>query len=224
MTTAMDTQCTEKWTPERRRRHVLDAAEQCFCKYGFHNASMAQIAQAANMSVGHIYRYLPNKEALITEIVKRDAAVALANVEALENDARPIRQALQAYARRTIDRLAQPTRATLMLEVMAEASRNPGVAAMVREAFSEVQARTVSLLMRARPHGCSVQEMRERVQVLDLLFAGMIMKMVKTPDFDREPLAVLVTECIAKMVEGTSVDGCQMEEPVREQRFHPAAE
>jgi AcrR family transcriptional regulator len=176
------------------------------------------------MSVGHIYRYLPNKEALITAIVQRDAAIALTDVEALENDTRPIRQALQAYARRTIDRLAEPARATLMLEVMAEASRNPRVAAVVREAFSEVHARTVSLLLRARPEGCSLQEMRERVQVLDLLFAGMTMKMVKTPDFDREPLAVLVTECIAKMVEGESADSCPMEEAMKDRYPPPAAE
>jgi len=207
MARPMDTRCTERWTPERRREHVLDAAEQCFRKYGFHSASMAQIAQAACMSVGHIYRYLPNKEALITAIVQRDAAVALANVEALESDNRPIRQALQAYARRTIDYLAQPARATMMLEVMAEASRNPQVATMVREAFSEVQARMVGLLLRARPVGFSEQDMRQRIQILDLLFAGTIIKMVKTPDFDREPLAALVTECIAKMVEGDSDAG-----------------
>src|ERR1700761_9661512 len=105
MTTVMDTQPTEKWTPERRRKHVLDAAERCFCKDGFHSASMAQIAQAANMSVGPIYRYLPTKEALIGAIFQRDATVALASVETLENDPRPIRQALQAYARRTIERI-----------------------------------------------------------------------------------------------------------------------
>jgi TetR/AcrR family transcriptional regulator, repressor for uid operon len=201
MTMDADTPDTEKWTPERRRKHVLDAAEQCFCKYGFHSASMAQIAQAANMSVGHIYRYLPNKEALIGAIFQRDAAVALANVEALENDPRPIRQALQDYARRTIDRLTEPSRATLYLEMMAEASRNPAVAQVIRDRFAEVQSRMVALLLKARPEGCSEPEMRERIQVLDLLFAGICMKMVKSPDFDREPLAALVTDCIAKMVE-----------------------
>jgi TetR/AcrR family transcriptional regulator, repressor for uid operon len=196
-----DTTDTEKWTPERRRKHVLDAAERCFCKYGFHSASMAQIAQAANMSVGHIYRYLPNKEALIGAIFQRDAAVALANVEALENDPRPIRQALQAYARRTIERLTEPSRSTLYLEMMAEASRNPAVARVMREAFAEVQTRMVAMLQKSRPEGCSEAEMRERIQILDLLFAGICMKMVKNPDLDREPLAALVTDCIAKMVE-----------------------
>ncbi len=196
-----DTPDTEKWTPERRRKHVLDAAEQCFCKYGFHSASMAQIAQAANMSVGHIYRYLPNKEALIGAIFQRDAAVALASVETLEIDPRPIRQALQAYARRTIERLTEPSRSTLYLEMMAEASRNPAVARVMREAFAEVQSRMVAVLQKARPEGCSAAEMRERIQILDLLFAGVCMKMVKSPDFDREPLAALVTDCIAKMVE-----------------------
>jgi AcrR family transcriptional regulator len=196
-----DTPDTEKWTPERRRKHVLDAAEQCFCKYGFHSASMAQIAQAANMSVGHIYRYLPNKEALIGAIFQRDAAVALASVETLENDSRPIRQALQAYARRTIERITEPSRATLYLEMMAEASRNPAVARVMRDAFAEVQTRMVAVMQKSRPEGCSEKEMRERIQILDLLFAGICMKMVKNPDLDREPLAALVTDCIATMVE-----------------------
>jgi AcrR family transcriptional regulator len=202
MAMVLETPDTEKWTPERRRRHVLDAAEQCFCKYGFHSASMSQIAQAANMSVGHIYRYLPNKEALIGAIVQRDAAAALTDIEALEKDPRPIRQALQDYARRTIDRMTKPERATLILEMMAEASRNPSVARVIRDAFAEVQTRMVTLLLHVRPKSCTEQEMRQRIQVLDLLFAGVCMKMVKTPDFDRGPLAELVTECIGKMLEG----------------------
>ena len=57
---------------ERRRRQVLDAAQALFKQHGFHSTSMAQIAAEAGMSVGHIYRYFDNKEAVITAIVAQD--------------------------------------------------------------------------------------------------------------------------------------------------------
>src|SRR5271168_2700713 len=56
----------------RRRRQVLDAAEACFRRHGFHAASMASVAAEAGMSVGHIYRYFENKEAIVAAIVERD--------------------------------------------------------------------------------------------------------------------------------------------------------
>src|ERR1700735_1352434 len=55
-----------------RRRQVLDAAEKCFRRHGFHAASMAGVAMEAGMSVGHIYRYFENKEAIVAAIVERD--------------------------------------------------------------------------------------------------------------------------------------------------------
>jgi AcrR family transcriptional regulator len=41
---------------------------------GFHGASMADIAKAAGLSVGQIYRYFENKEAIIAAIVAQDLA------------------------------------------------------------------------------------------------------------------------------------------------------
>ena len=48
--------------PEARREQILDAACDCVRRAGFHGASMAEIAQAAGVSVGQIYRYFENKE------------------------------------------------------------------------------------------------------------------------------------------------------------------
>ena len=53
---------------EARRAEILEAARQVFVAKGCDAASMQQIAKAAGVSAGNIYRYFPNKEALIIAV------------------------------------------------------------------------------------------------------------------------------------------------------------
>ncbi|MFA7386416.1 MAG: helix-turn-helix domain-containing protein, partial [Thiohalobacteraceae bacterium] len=55
-----------------RRDQIRTAAADCFRRHGFHGTSVAKIAKAAGMSVGHIYHYFENKEAIIADIVAQD--------------------------------------------------------------------------------------------------------------------------------------------------------
>lgn len=63
---------------ELRRSEIAAAARLCVVRHGFHAASMAQIAEQAKMSVGQIYRYFPNKEAIVYDIVERIVSQRLA--------------------------------------------------------------------------------------------------------------------------------------------------
>src|SRR6187200_3425275 len=54
-----------------RRSQILDAAVVCFAKHGFHQASMHDISAEAGISVGLIYRYFENKEAVIAAMADR---------------------------------------------------------------------------------------------------------------------------------------------------------
>jgi len=57
-----------------QRDRILAAAKQCFIEHGFHAASMASIAEAADISAGLIYRYFDNKNAIILAIIERHPA------------------------------------------------------------------------------------------------------------------------------------------------------
>src|SRR5437667_10935336 len=54
-----------------RRAQILDAALVCFAKRGFHQTSMHDISTEAGISVGLIYRYFANKEAVISAMADR---------------------------------------------------------------------------------------------------------------------------------------------------------
>lgn len=51
------------------RRAIIAAAKKEFYVYGLQGASMRNIAKAAEMSPGNVYRYFKNKEALAQEIL-----------------------------------------------------------------------------------------------------------------------------------------------------------
>lgn len=50
---------------EERRQDILDAARRVFVEKGYDNATMNDIAAAADVSAGSIYRYFENKRDLI---------------------------------------------------------------------------------------------------------------------------------------------------------------
>ncbi len=53
---------------ENRTRSILDAAEILFAEQGFLKTSVEQIADAAELSVGTVYFYFKNKEALLAAL------------------------------------------------------------------------------------------------------------------------------------------------------------
>ena len=59
-------------TQAARRAHILDAAELCFARSGFHRTSMQDICKEAGVSAGALYVYFASKEDLIAGIAERD--------------------------------------------------------------------------------------------------------------------------------------------------------
>jgi AcrR family transcriptional regulator len=51
---------------------ILEAAEQEFLQNGFVNASLRVIAKKSGTTIGNLYHYFPNKEAIFDELVKNE--------------------------------------------------------------------------------------------------------------------------------------------------------
>ncbi len=59
-----------------KRRIILDAALEAFAARGYHGTAVPEVADAAGVGTGTLYRYFANKEALVNEVY-RDAKLRL---------------------------------------------------------------------------------------------------------------------------------------------------
>jgi len=165
-----------------RQTQILDAALICFAKRGFHQASMHDISAEAGISVGLIYRYFENKEAVISAMADRhkkeiydmlerarQAATLLESLEILftahccENEPRVI--------------------SAFVVDLYAEASRNPHVADLVRDILQTAMDGVTDLIARS-PEAESATHGLKPYELAELIFAvsrGMLMRDVLQP-------------------------------------------
>ncbi|ESQ81419.1 hypothetical protein ABENE_22065 [Asticcacaulis benevestitus DSM 16100 = ATCC BAA-896] len=173
---------------EERQQHILDAALRCVRRAGFHGASMAEIAAEAKMSVGVIYRYFDNKEAIIEGIVANDLAdmrAKFAEWESLPEDR--LLDTLIDTMEYAVDHKYCGDHSALGLEVLAEAARNPRVAAIVQEADRQERELSRSLCQRMMPT-LSETELAVTGEIIGMIFDGMMVRAVSNPGIDRTAL------------------------------------
>jgi AcrR family transcriptional regulator len=184
-----------------RRRQVLDAAMHCFRRHGFHATSMAEIAAEAAMSVGHIYRYFAGKDEIIQAIVEEDVDEALAGMAELEAAGDGVFLALVDGVDEAAWRGFDLDRAALMVEVRAEAARNPKVAEVVQAADRTMRANFARVLARAKPDGWSEADVAVRGEMAALLFEGLALRIISHPDLDRVALLDMIRRVLAVILE-----------------------
>ena len=180
--------CLDRSRNETRRRQVLAGATECFCRHGFHGASMAEIAKTAGMSVGHIYHYFENKEAIIAAIVQNNQDEVLATMDLIENSQGPLSEALIDTVATGVDKCINVPATALMLEVLAEAARNPKIAAVVHDSDAVLRARMRDMLRRAAPEGKSTSDecLDGQVETLFTLFQGISVRAIRNPSLNRD--------------------------------------
>jgi AcrR family transcriptional regulator len=173
---------------EERQQHILNAALSCVRRSGFHGASMSDIAAEAKMSVGVIYRYFANKEAIVEAIVANDLAemrAMFAEWESVPDE--KLLDTLLDTLERAIEHKYTLDNAGLALEVLAEAARNPRVAAIVERADAQERELGRSLCRRIAPGRDQVQS-DARGEIISMVFDGMMIRAISNPQADRKAL------------------------------------
>jgi AcrR family transcriptional regulator len=185
---------------QERRNHILDAAERCFARRGFHGATMQEICQEAGVSPGAIYLYFPAKEALIDGIVARDRAEMEARIASV-GVAGDLMQGLAAVGRHyMVERPAH--KAALMIEIGAEATRNEAVAALCRGVEQALVAALGSLFRTAKARGeiAADVDCTEIATMTAMLGDGLMWRRATDPSFDIERNLKAVLRLIAQML------------------------
>ncbi len=171
-------------TQRARREHILDSAELCFARAGFHRTSMQDICKDAAVSPGALYIYFDSKEALIAGIAERDREEFQRRFEALQA-APDFLKALEQLAERYF--VEEPQHKRLMcLEIGLESTRNPRVGEIFQRVDEFVSGSFEKLFQRLKDEGRIAPELSipELATVFMTLGDGLFWRRGTDPKFN----------------------------------------
>lgn len=189
---------------QSRRNQVLEAAECCFGRSGFHGASMAEISKAAGMSAGHIYNYFESKDDIIAAFVQRNLERVTAMIRDLDNHDDPLQATLDDLED-TVREKFEPAAWTLLTEIHAEASRNPTIARLMQEADRQTREQFVALIRKGREkRGLITDEamLRGRVEVISAMFQGLHLRLLFNPELDQPAVTAALRLALTPLLFG----------------------
>jgi AcrR family transcriptional regulator len=138
-------------TQRLRREHIIDAAERCFARTGFHRTTMQYICKEAAVSPGALYVYFDSKEALIEGIAERDRAEFQQRFEQLATAPDLIAALEQMAGQYFVD---EPAHKRLMcIEIGLEATRNARIGEIYRSVDQFVHSSFETLFQRLADEG-----------------------------------------------------------------------
>jgi AcrR family transcriptional regulator len=199
---AHDRPAPERQPESDRRVLIAAAAERAFVRHGFHAATMQQVAEEAGMSAGNLYRYFPSKEALVEGICaidQRERAAAFKSLAASEDILGVLSLMLSEHV------LNKPRHKMLMvLEIGAEAARNPRIAAMSRAIDAEVLEGLAGLIEAAKASGQAVATLDSPLaaRFMFTFVSGLMRRRALESDFDVPAAAAMTMGMVRALFAG----------------------
>ena len=183
-----------------RRTRILDAAELCFARAGFHRTTMADICMEAGISAGALYVHFTSKEALIAGIAERNRAK-------LADELREVAAAPDLVA--ALSRLGEhytveepQYKRVLCLEIGVEATRNPVVGEIYRAVDGFCKESFTALLERAVAEGKirPVRDCATIAETLAMIGDGLFWRRAIDPSFDAKAMLPVLDAIVSGLL------------------------
>ena len=187
-------------TQRARREHILDAAELCFARGGFHRSTMQDICAEAGVSPGALYVYFDSKEALIAGIAERDRAEFARRFEMLAAAPDFLRALAIIGEQYFVDEPAHKRR--MCIEIGLEATRNPRIGEIYAAVDAFVRQSFVALFQRLKDEGriAPILEIPALAEVFIIMGDGLFWRRAVDPDFDGRTALPAVTAALASFL------------------------
>jgi TetR/AcrR family transcriptional regulator, repressor for uid operon len=195
-----------------RHQHILDAAERSFTRAGFHRTTMQDVASEAGMSPGNLYRYFPSKDALVVGLAERDR-LSLSNEFAEMREGGDFMEAFRALGERHF-REDMRDKSKLCLEIWAEATRNPEIAAMQTKFDQTFEEQLTAALEVGKEQGAIAPDVDVRAvaSIIGKLGDGLFVRRAVASDFNAEREIGEVFAVICALVKGAVDFSCSTSE------------
>jgi TetR/AcrR family transcriptional regulator, repressor for uid operon len=186
-----------------RHFRILAAAERAFVLHGFHATTMQHVAAEAGMSPGNLYRYFRSKEAIVAGLCTRDQAELAADFAALGH-AGDIFADMKLMLHKKL--VAEPRqRLQLVIEIWAEATRNPAVAEICAAMDAGIRRGLAVLVDDAKQRGIAAPDLDTDFAVRTIITVGigLFKRRAHEPDFDGEAEIALALAVVAASFRGS---------------------
>ena len=187
---------------EAQRERILVPAQRCFIEAGLNSTSVANIAEAAAMSPGLIYRYFESKAEITRAVVQRQLTMTLERIKT-EYEAPDIAKNFTEAFVRSHDPLLDELHPVLLLEITAEATRDPVIAEALAEYASALRGNFHRAMRRSKAeggHGMPEELIAERGLIIELLYQGLKMSQAHSPDLDKDLLLRALTSVVKNVM------------------------
>lgn len=140
---------------ERRRQQILDAAQLCFGRKGFHETSMQDVFAESGLSAGAVYRYFKSKNDIVQALATQTMGQLRAKlVDAIATDPLPTPADLVHFmATEVVQHSGPEGRIRLAPQVWAMAMVNQDTAQYVRQAMLTMRTLWADYAVRMRDQG-----------------------------------------------------------------------
>ena len=188
-----------------RREQILRAAMVCFAKRGFHQTSMHDISAEAGISVGLIYRYFENKDAVISAMADEHKK-EIQEVLVRARQAPTLLESLEILFTAHCCENAPQVESAFVVDLFAEASRNPRVAELVRGVMKATMDGVTDLIARSPEATASMLNLSPREQaelIFTVIDGGMmreILNVTRASEAVRRKRHLKVARIIARLL------------------------
>ncbi|MDZ4791628.1 MAG: TetR/AcrR family transcriptional regulator [Hyphomicrobiales bacterium] len=189
----------DEQTQQARRDRILDAAERCFARNGFHRTSIQDICRDAEVSAGALYIYFASKEDLIAGLCERETQEFASRFPMLA-EAPDFLAALSAFAEHC---MAHPRHKLQMhIEIGAEATRNEKVGEYVRAADRFLMSSFEELLQRVKAEGriAPIVDCAALTRCIAVIGDGLFWHRALDPNFDQRSVLPALMAMISTLI------------------------
>lgn len=119
-----------------RRGIFLDAAERCFARVGFNNASLQEIAAEAESSTGSLYSHFASKSDLSAQVASRILERFIEKASSIDDQARPVAPSI--LMRRLFESMSSDAiLSRLLIEIWSESASDSDFRARTNDALEK---------------------------------------------------------------------------------------
>lgn len=187
-------------TQRARRDHILDTAERCFAKNGFHATTMQMICRGAGISPGALYIYFDSKEALIAGICERDRSEFSERFAGVA-DAPDVIAALDDLASHYF--VDEPRyKLAMAVEIGAESTRNDTIRDLFLVCDETIGESLGALVQRLQDEGRAtpVLPAADAAKLMQIIGDGLLWRRAIDPAFDAAAVMPSVLALVALLI------------------------